>query len=240
MKTTTTTFVLFFFVFISTIGFSQEDQIVILREEPAKPKVKRQIKERNLDIQNAFKLDPFRLGIGEVNFSWETKIARKATIELELGPTISQLGTGSSSVSNSPNLTYQPESAIGVLASLAVRYYPLENMLAMNKLYISPRFKYRNYSTNYTTSDPALLAEISGSSSELIFSFNIGIQQWVSNNFAFDFYVGAGIGSIKNTEYLPISTYNSASDSYSYLWVERKTSNARFLGVVGMKIVVGK
>jgi len=215
---------------ISFTTFSQEETIVVVRQDDYRRKKKST--DRNVENYNAFKFDPFRMAIGEIGFSWEHRIEEKTTVEFELGPTISNLTN--SGFHDQYNYG-SSHSAMGVLVSAAVRYYPLEDYQAMNKLYISPKFKYRRFNQAYDVAiNGTGLSEQMGYTNEYIFSFNLGFQQWLSNNFAFDYYIGAGIGSIQG------KTYNYVyGDMGQYTWQSSPIRDAKFLGVIGMKVTIG-
>ena len=230
---------------ITLFAFSanaQQEVVIVRQSDHSKPVkvVKEKKPARNVENYNAFKFDPFRMAIGEINFSWEHRIHEKTTLEFEAGPTISNLRKNRFSISQDMVGTgyYERESAMGVLVSAAVRFYPLEDFQAMNRIYVSPRFKYRRYNESVVSSEPGL-GPIRGYSDEMIFSFNIGYQAWLSNNFAFDYYIGAGIGSYNGRTYQTMSTYDGNTDSWTYSWQPLNKRYASFVGVIGMKVTIG-
>jgi hypothetical protein len=224
--------------FINLAAFSQEERVVIVKRESGKSGYKPR-PERDIDNYNAFKFDPFRMAIGELNFSWEHRLDDHVTFEVELGPTISNLGANRGYTSEGQSYSsFRINSQMGGFASAAVRYYPLEDSRAMNKLYISPRIKFRNYQESFSTTMPGL-EEKNGRSNEFIFSFNVGYQQWLSHNFAFDYYIGAGIGSYRGNQYFLAETYDGNTNTWSYQWKEQTARYARFVGVIGVKVTVG-
>lgn len=220
--------------------FAQDnEQVIIVKREPNTRYSKPRKQELDINNYNAFKFDPLRMAIGEINFSWEHRMDDHTTFELEAGPTISNLGSGRYYVSNNNSSTdYQVHSGMGGLISAAVRYYPLENSRAMNKLYISPRIKYRVYNESYS-SGLSGVSDKSAKSGEFIFSFNLGYQQWVSHNFAFDYYIGMGIGSFKGNRYVLEQFYDGNSNTWTYGWNEETAQYARVVGVIGLKVTVG-
>ncbi len=226
--------------FIALGANAQEDeQVVIVRQSDYKKPRKAPKPDRNVENYNAFKFDPFRMAIGEINFSWEHRFHEKATFEIELGPTVSNLGRNRFYTQPGDGMgTYRRNSSMGVLASAAVRFYPLEDYFAMNKLYVSPRFKYRRYN-EIITAENLSLNDTRGYSDELIFSFNVGYQAWLSDNFAFDYYVGAGIGSYFGKTYNVNSMYDGNTDTWIYSWQPVTNRYARFVGVIGMKVTIG-
>lgn len=229
-------------LFSQLVSFAQEGERIVIVERENHSKARHRDPKPELDINNynVFKFDPLRMAIGEINFSWETRIDDHLTLEIEAGPTISNLGANRFYVSpgTGTGMDYTENSGMGVLLSAALRYYPLEDYKAMNKLYVSPRIKYRRYTDNYTSTTPGVSDERAGSD-EFIFSFNVGFQGWVSHNFAFDYYIGAGIGSFSGNRYYLASTYDGNSNTWSYDWKEEKANYARFVGVIGMKVCIG-
>jgi hypothetical protein len=224
--------------FINLAAFAQEERVVIVKREDHKSSYKKA--ERDIDNYNAFKFDPLRMAIGEINFSWEHRIDDNLTFEVEMGPTVSNLNNNRFYVTDDPSTvsSYQVNSQMGFLTSVALRYYPLEDSKAMNKLYVSPRIKYRRFNESYST-NVANLADQRAGSNEFIFSFNLGYQQWLSHNFAFDYYIGMGIGSFNGNRYYLAETYDGNSNSWSYNWKEEKAQYARFVGVIGLKVSIG-
>lgn len=221
---------------LSSVSLLNAQQVVVRQQSGTTKSTNRKYIERNVENYNAFKFDPLRMTIGEINFSWEKRIDDKVSVEFELGPTISNLG-GNRFYYDSYN-QYQVNSRMGGLISAAVRYYPLEGLWAMNKLYISPKFKYRRYNSDYTSLEIPLPNQ-SAYSNETMFTFNVGYQQWLSNNFAFDYYVGLGIGGYKSTNYSMNSVYNGNTQTYDYSWRKYTENYAKLIGVIGMKITIG-
>lgn len=224
--------------FTILIGFTtlHAQQVVVRQQGGSSKTTKRKSVERNVENYNAFKFDPLRMTIGELNFSWEKRIDDKVSVEFELGPTISNLG-GNRFYFDSYN-QYQINSRMGGLISAAVRYYPLEGSWAMNKLYISPRIKYRRFNSEYTALDIPLPNQ-AAYSNETMFTFNVGYQQWLSDNFAFDYYIGLGIGGYRATNYTMSSIYNGTTMEYDYSWKKYTDDYTRLIGVIGMKITIG-
>lgn len=226
---------------ISLSAVAQEEQkvVVIRQNEPGTYKKKKSHVDRNVDNYNAFKFDPLRMAIGEINFSWETRVQERTTLEFELGPTVSNLRNVrfNNPIYIYPD-AYEVNSAMGILASAAVRYYPLEDYQAMNKLYISPKFKYRRYNDIFSA-EATGLGDERGGSNEYIFSFNVGFQQWLSNNFAFDYYFGVGIAGYSDVTYAPGSVYDGNTNNYDYSWKRRTDNYSKFIATIGMKVSIG-
>lgn len=210
--------------------------VIVKQNEYRKPSSTRKPRElRTVECFNAFKFDPTRMIIGEINFSWETKIKDRLSLEFELGPTISnlQIGGGNHFIDNGP----EARSKMGILLSGGLRYYPLDDSPVFNNLYVSPRVKFRRYNEMYHDMND-VLADQRAFSNELIFSFNVGYQQWVSEKFAFDYYFGLGIGSYRAKSYYIASSYNDITGEWTNVWDEQNEYAARLRGVIGIKVSI--
>lgn len=230
------------FVLFSTASvFGQIDSERTLRNNSSKSTRRSSRSFENVENTYAFKFDPLKMFIGELSFSLEAKIADKSTIEVELGPTISNLKNGinlNSHVYDSYGSNVDG-SLMGGFGSIAYRFYPLENATAFNRFYVSPKLKFRNYNYNYADNVYMTLPDQQGKSSEFIFSFNLGTQIWYSSNFAIDYYCGLGMGSVNSTRYNVISTYDGNTGIYTSSWDKTTEKYARVVGVIGLKITVG-
>lgn len=228
------------FTCTSLMSFAQEDrQVVIVQRERYKQKRSPEdnMPRRLVDLDNVFKFDPFRMMIGEINFSYERVIDQQSSFEIELGPTISNLG--SNRFGFDPVFgQYSVTSAVGVFSSVAFRFYPLDGRPALNQFYVSPKFKYRRYNEWTVPGPTSLLDDKKGFSNESIFTFNFGYQQWLASRFSLDYYFGVGIASRNATRYQVSSEYIDPN------WVETWKSNAsrdsRFIATIGIKVGIGK
>lgn len=224
--------------FLTFMSYAQDEpQVIIVREgKSSKSKQKKAVEERNVENYDAFKFDPLRMGIGEINFSWEHRIAEKVSFEVEFGPTISQL-----KYFNNVNFIHSGDtevgSMMGFLASGGIRYYPTQDLFAMNKLYISPRVKYRQYNSSYN--NDLISTESIGFKKEVLFSFMIGTQRWYTDNFAFDYYAGLTLGSLNQRQYFMEEIYDGTTGTFSQKWREDNYRAARFTLSIGMKVTIG-
>lgn len=224
----------------STCALAQEEIIVIDRSRTKKT-VNDNMPRRMVEHKQVFKFDPLRMSIGEINFAYERALNEYSSVEVELGPTISNLGRNRFSNIIGPGSNRQI-SQMGVFASAAFRFYPLDDRLVFNQLYISPKIKFRQYneSTEYSSLETGNSGTRDGSSSETIFTFNFGYQQWLANRFSFDYYFGVGIGGYRGTSYSAFEEYNGNTNSYSIVWQENKENFARFVATVGIKVGIGQ
>jgi len=226
---------------MSSIYSYAQEEIIIIDRSRTKKTVNDNMPRRMVEHKQVFKFDPLRMSIGEINFAYEYALNEYSSVEVELGPTVSNLGsnrftdfigTGSS----------REISQLGVFASAAFRFYPLDDRLVFNQLYISPKIKFRQYNeaTEYVSNINATSEMRDGSSAETIFTFNFGYQQWLADRFSFDYYFGVGIGGYRGTSYSAFEEYNGNTNSYSVVWQENKESFARFVATIGIKVGIGQ
>lgn len=225
---------------LSSMYSYAQQEIVVIDRSRTKKTVNDNMPRRMVEHKQVFKFDPLRMSIGEINFAYERALNEYSSVEVELGPTISNLGrnrftnfigTGSS----------RQISQMGIFASAAFRFYPLDDRLVFNQLYISPKVKFRQYNeaTEYISDQTGTSGTRDGSSSETIFTFNFGYQQWLADRFSFDYYFGVGIGGYRSTSYSAFEEYNGNTNSYSIVWQENKENFARFVATVGIKVGIG-
>lgn len=224
-----------FVVLLSSTGvFAQEEIIVIDRKDFRKKE-----KEIRLnDNTRVIKFAPLHLLAGEINFGYEHQLSQKGSIDLELGPTISQIGLGINNHFVDPfNPSIAERSALGAVIGVGYRYYPLDKTEALNRFYISPTLRLKWMNTLYE--DPAGLLQGSqrGGITKANFTFNFGYQVWASESFAMDFYMGFGIGLRGERWYSFDQTFQN--NEWSYNWIEHNTSGAVYVGNMGIKVGIG-
>jgi hypothetical protein len=220
---------------------AQEDRQVIIVDrnserssERNRPKENR-MPRRLVEHMNVFKFDPIRMAIGEINFAYERVLDDPMSLEIELGPTVSNLGRNRFFVDQSMTTK---NSSMGVFTSVALKFYPLDGRPALNQLYISPKFKYRRYNEMIEGNSSSALPSIKGFTNEAIFTFNFGYQQWLANNFSFDYYFGIGIGSYASTTYQASSEF--VNNEWQETWLKQNENYSRFVATIGMKVGIGK
>lgn len=191
------------------------------------------------------KFCPTQLVAGEFNFSYEQRIARIFSLELEVGPTISQFGLnfGNQRLWRSDLWEFDPinqdaEAAIGFHVSLAPRFYPTSEDNQLKGLYLSPVFKYRtyNYTIEHVTGD---LDDARASLSQAMFRFNMGFQFWPGDgNFSIDMYFGVGLSTFTiKDQYV-----DSYVDNQGYVqsqWVSTSDTGIRLNAATGLKFGFG-
>ncbi|WP_343605604.1 hypothetical protein [Fluviicola sp.] len=199
----------------------------------------------------AVKFSPTQLAAGEFNFSYEQRLARLVSMELELGPTISQFGLnfgnqklwqGDLGLWDFNAIDYDAAAAVGFHVSLAPRFYPASDDSQMKGLYLSPVFKFRQY--NYTNKDESyyMLDNARSSINQFIFRFNMGLQFWPGDgNFCLDMYFGVGLGTFNITGQ-SVGTYENppGSGNVSPRWETYRDNGIRINAITGIKLGFGK
>jgi hypothetical protein len=229
---------LIYFCFSGLQLIAQDDkQVIILDRSSHRGRNEAERMPRRLvEHMNVFKFDPLRMAIGEINFAYERVLDDPMSLEVELGPTVSNLGRNRFFVDQ--NSQYEKNSAMGIFTSVAFKFYPLDGRPALNQLYISPKFKYRRYNELIEGGATSTLSSIKGFSNEAIFTFNFGYQQWLANRFSFDYYFGIGIGSYASTTYQASSEF--INNEWQETWLKQDDKYTRFVATIGMKVGIGK
>lgn len=201
--------------------------------------------EDRLGKNFVLKFAPTQLVAGEFNFSYEQRIARIFSLELEVGPTISQFGLnfGNQRLWRGDIWSFNPinsdaDAGIGFHASLAPRFYPLSGDNELKGLYLSPVLKYRQY--NYLVQDiNGVLDDTKASLSQLIFRFNMGFQFWPGDgNFSIDMYFGVGLGTFDiNDKY--VDNYVDDQGNVQSSWVATSNTGVRLNAATGIKFGFG-
>jgi hypothetical protein len=190
----------------------------------------------------AVKYSPTQLAMGEFHFTFEHRIARQSSIEVGLGPTISEIGIPqllyNGILNNNSGVTHK--SAMGVFTSVAYRYYPLVNYAtAPRGLYVGPELKYRLYTTQFIDNAYGLGSR-NGSVNQFMFKFDTGYQFWFGQTFTLDCFLGLGIGSTRHTAYYATQEYIDEANGWSNpKWASRTNSRIHFIGNIGFRIGVG-
>lgn len=219
------TFLCLLILFLSTAVFSQRAE--------------------RTDNSFAIKFSPFQMVLGELNFAYEQRVAKHASIEIDLGPTFSQLGIGDVNSHGpvpmpEPNpVSYSYErSAMGYFGSLGFRYYPLQYAGAVRGMYFSPIVKYRVFNTRYED-QMGILDDKIGAKTQIMFRFVTGFQFWMTQNFGMDVFMGVGLGNVSESSYFATNEYDPNTGTYTNKWIENKGSGARINATFGFKLSFG-
>lgn len=193
---------------------------------------------RQIENKYAIKFTPTQLIMGELNLGVEFKIAKKASMDIELGPTLSRVGLGGLTRDDFEDTesSVVKEGSFGYFGALGFRYYPFERTQALTRFYVQPQLKYRVYNTWWQEESDAWDPILSKNTQYKVV-FNLGWQLWASKSFGFDFYLGGGIGYRQTTEYTPLITFNSGQ--YNYFWDEKRVNTPQLLINGGIKVAIG-
>lgn len=197
------------------------------------------------------KYSPTQLVAGEFNFSYEQRLARIISLELEVGPTISQFGLNFGNQKlwqgddglglwNFDAIDPDARAAMGFHVSLAPRFYPASDDNMLKGLYLSPVFKFRKY--NYVNEDNSdVLADAKSYINQMIFRFNLGFQFWPGdNNFSLDMYFGVGLGTFDiKGQYIETYEVTPGSGNWQTRWDTYKDNGLRFNAITGIKLGFG-
>jgi len=219
--------------YCSTYFAQEEGKVVYVRMD--KPKDNKPA--RMVDLDNVFKFDPLRMLSGEINFAYERRVGDKSSFEVELGPTVSQLG-GFQFGTNHSYGGYA-SSRMGMFGSIGFRYYPLDDRVAFNGFYVSPKYTYKNYNVNYSIPNDATAPTVDGYDNMSNFTFNVGIQTWVAKNFSIDYYAGVGIGNYKSMYVNYLTVYDPNTQTYVTQANKETSNDFRYVVTLGLKIGIG-
>ena len=223
--------------------FAQREVIVIDRHAaPEKRSTSHEddfLSEKWVQHTNVFKFDAMRLIIGDIALSYERVIGQKTSLEVELGPTLSNLGLNRLTFHNDGSLDNNKNTGLGGFGSLAIRFYPLDGRPALNQFYISPKYKYRQYNEMISANPGSALSDRHGYAKQHIFTFNFGIQQWVAKQFALDYYVGIGIGHSNDRYSTANSYYDETTMDWAEEWIDKSAQTANVVLSIGIKCGIG-
>lgn len=188
---------------------------------------------------------PTQLVAGEFNFSYEQRIARMISLELEVGPTISQFGLNfgnqrlwQGDLWDFNGIDTDANAAIGFHVSLAPRFYPTSEDNQLKGLYLSPVFKFRRY--NYVNEDMNdILDDAKSNVDQMMFRFNMGFQFWPGNgNFSLDMFFGVGLSTF-NIKGQYIDNYVDNQGNVQSNWRSYTDSGIRFNAATGIRFGFG-
>ncbi len=220
-------------LFSSYYSVAQQEVLIIDRGE-----YKDKEKEVKLnDNTQAFKYAPLNILAGEINFSYEKQVSLKGSVEIGIGPTISNIGLGINSHYIDPTVpTVTEKSGMGFFTEFGYRYYPLDATEALNRFYVSPIIKYKLLNSTYVD-ESGYLNPMKSSDSRVNFYFNFGYQIWASKSFCVDFYGGVGIGYRSYAEYRSNSVF--VDNEWKNEWAKVDHSGAQYVANIGLKVGIG-
>ncbi len=221
---------------MATVSTYAQDEVVIIDRKNYKQSRDRNIK-KNDNIQ-VVKFSPFQLLAGEINIGYERQISKKGSIDLEFGPTISNIGFGFNNHFIDPfNPSAIEKSALGFVAAVGYRFYPLDETEALNRFYVSPVLKFKLMNTAFEDGSGILADTQRGSRTMTNFFFNFGYQMWLAKSFSLDFFAGFGIGLHQETRFHTTQVFKD--NAWVNEWAETNNSWAQYVGNIGIKIGIG-
>lgn len=184
---------------------------------------------------NVLKYDPLRLICGEVRFSYERRLLPNLSLEVDGGVTSSESGKR--------YMIYYPyptthsdltRSDKGVIASIALRFYPLTPDRSIGGMYISPEFDWKtcNFSGTYNGGDVADHTDYRYTFSTMF--FNVGWQAWYTEHFCIDYYLGVGYRRVYDQQDISYQYINKESTQ-----VHKESRGQYFTLNAGIKIGLG-
>jgi hypothetical protein len=188
------------------------------------------------------KFSPVQMLRGEINLGFEKTIDEMSSFEIELGPTISEIGFSVNE--NHYNDPFGGSggariTGTGFFGSVAYRFYPMDGMKVLNGFYISPVFKYRLYNFGLTDYS-GILSDSKGSEGQAMFTMNVGVQRWYSDHFSMDFFAGLGLCQEVHKTARAQYEYNGSTGEYDYSWDRYSYHGVRFTATMGVKIGIGR
>lgn len=199
------------------------------------------ISQKDNHSKFAIKFAPSQLVMGELHFAYEQRILPQSSIEVSLGPTVSEIGLTpiilENIAGNANGMT--KESAMGFFGALAYRYYPISGLAtAPRGLYIAPEIKYRLYNTSYVDEFYGM-GERTGAATQISFKFFTGFQFWLGSKFSIDVFSAVGIGSTSVRTHFVNGIYDPVSNTTTMAWDSYSKSRVSFTGSMGFKFGIG-
>lgn len=224
-----------------TASFSQDEKVVYVQTNRRQP---RELKV--VDLYTVYKFDMATMVTGQYKFGVEQRISDKSSVEFELGATLSDIGffNDHSTIYPTNGSGTKTVSKFGFVTSLAWRYYPLDEVPALNKFYISPKISFRNYNTGYemdpTYSYGATADAQTGHRNMTRFMMMMGKQYWLSSTFCLDVYAGLGLGNTSYSYYSIYSEYDYTTQTYKPVSKRYTENNNSVVFECGLKLGIGK
>ena len=230
------TLITILFAAIAIPSFSQSDETVYVYTNRG-PRKQREYK--TVDFDNVYKFDVVQMMTGQILFGFEHRLAPKTTMEIELGPNISNVGINVGHINSSNS---NGESVLGVSSSAAIRYYPGDEKNAPNGFYVSPKFAFRNY--NYyeqavNSNGVPVGDKIKGYENNFRFMMMMGKQYWLSSTFSLDVYCGLGLGQLSSKRTMATYEYNYQTQQYETVTSTKFDTDASVVFECGLKLGIG-
>jgi|TARA_R110000737_G_scaffold352891_1_gene400887 hypothetical protein len=188
------------------------------------------------------KFSPSKMMRGEIQFSYERKMAEQASFEFSAGPAISNVSPLNFDhiFGNGSNAT--ESSLLGFVATIGARYYPLEDRDALEGFYVSPIIGFTQLNYNFSADNIGygiVLPDQRGHSNQTSFAFVFGTQKWLSSTFCLDMYIGSGIKQITEQNYfIDYGDFNGPINP-TPKWGEQTNTNVTWFITGGIKVGIG-
>lgn len=213
-----------------------QDEMVIVDRGSRYDRAKKPI--RLNENTSVLKFTPTQMIVGELNFGYERQLSSNTSLEISLGPTISNIALGDVQTHFFDpwgSYTYRT-SRIGAFGEIGYRFYPLEHTEALNRFYVSPLLKVKVM--NFGIEDGSgFLAATKGNDVRASFAMNIGYQLWMSKSFCIDFFTGMGIGYQQRNDSFIEQQY--IDPNWTYVWRQEVSTGARYVFNFGFKMGIG-
>jgi len=219
-------------------SFAQEEEKIVYVHTNRGPRNNREYK--TVDLYDVYKFDVAQMVTGQILFAYEHRIGQKSSFEFELGPNLSNVGLNFGHFGQYNN----GESRMGVSTSIGFRYYPSDDVPALNKFYVGPKFEFKNYNYLYQAmnsngSGTPVGEQFRGYENTYRFMFNMGKQYWLSSSFCLDIYAGLGIGNVSGKSMNVYYEYNSQTQQYENVTQTVYNSDASVMFECGVKVGIG-
>lgn len=218
-------------------GFAQEEEKIVYvhTNRGRAPK-----EYKTVDLYDVYKFDVVQMVTGQIMFGYEHRLGQKSSFEFELGPTISNVGLNFGHLGGYDN----GDSRMGVATSIAFRYYPSDDVPALNRFYVGPKIEFKNFNYLYQAYDSngsgtPVGDQFRGYENTFRFMFNMGKQYWLSNSFCLDVYAGLGIGNISGKTMNVYYEYNAQTQQYENVTKTMLSSDASVMFECGLKVGIG-
>lgn len=174
-------------------------------------KVEYDREKRDRGFNNAVKLNPLLIFVGDIPIYWEYRLSENTSFEV---------GVGITHANYFRELYYydglegnrQPQLGYSFLASY--KFYPSKYYGALEEWYFGPEFRMRRYNSEVEQCDSSTLPVATKSESTEMISGKIigGYMTYFTENLFFDIYGGIGLSSIKQERY--ICDYSAVTSGY--------------------------
>ena len=146
----------------------------------------------------AVKFAPTQMISGQYNFSFESKIGPKSSMELSVGPTFGAFGLAFWDANGDaiPHDLFQNKAKLGINVSLGYRFYIIQpEGTSLHGLYLSPTFKFNQLNLLLIQEGglESLRQDVSTNLTSL--TFQVGYQFVFKGGFVLDMYMGSGLGN---------------------------------------------